>query len=168
MSNSLQHQASLSMGFFRQEYWSGLPFPSQGDLPDPEMEPMSPTSAGRFFTTEPPALVAIIHLPTGSHINVLDLVITNKYTCLQIFHFGHHHLFFLHPSNSFDSLILQPLWDFHWVPRPHFTVCYTFLFASSAWLDFTIHYYNVFLAYACYAPSRIPIRSNACLQATTP
>ena len=44
--------------------------------------------------------------------------------------------------------------------------CCTFLFASSAWLDFTIHYYNVFLAYACYTPSRIPIRSNACLQAT--
>ena len=35
------HQASLSMGFPRQEYWSGLPFPSRGDLPDPGMEPMA-------------------------------------------------------------------------------------------------------------------------------
>ena len=34
------HQASLSMGFPRQKYWSGLPFPSPGDLPDPGLEPM--------------------------------------------------------------------------------------------------------------------------------
>ena len=42
------------MGFPRQEYWSGLPFLSLGDLPDPEIEPRSPVLAGRFFTTEPP------------------------------------------------------------------------------------------------------------------
>ena len=35
-------QAPLSMGFSRQEYWTGLPFPSPGDLPDPEIEPGSP------------------------------------------------------------------------------------------------------------------------------
>ena len=38
----IAHQAPLFMGFSRQEYWSGLPFPSPGDLPDPEMEPWSP------------------------------------------------------------------------------------------------------------------------------
>ena len=43
-----------SMGFSRQEYWSGLPFPSPGDLPDPGAEPMTPALAGRFFITEPP------------------------------------------------------------------------------------------------------------------
>ena len=42
------------MGFPRQEYWSGLPFLSPGDLPDPGIEPTSPPSAGGFFTTEPP------------------------------------------------------------------------------------------------------------------
>ena len=50
-------QAPLSMGFSRQEYWSGLPFPSPGDLPTPgiEMEsPASPLLADRFFTPEPP------------------------------------------------------------------------------------------------------------------
>ena len=36
------HQAPLSMGFSRQEYWAGLPFPSSGDLLDPGMEPASP------------------------------------------------------------------------------------------------------------------------------
>ena len=47
-------QAPLSMGFPRQEYWSGLPFPSLGDLPDPGMEPVSPALADKFFTNEPP------------------------------------------------------------------------------------------------------------------
>ena len=47
-------QAPLSMGFSKQEYWSGLPFPSPGDLPDPGTEPLSlvsPALAGGFFTT---------------------------------------------------------------------------------------------------------------------
>ena len=41
------------MEFSRQENWSELPFPSPGDLPDPETEPTSPVLAGGFFTTEP-------------------------------------------------------------------------------------------------------------------
>ena len=40
-TDCMVYQAPLSMGFFRQEYWSGLPFPSQGDLPDPGIEPGS-------------------------------------------------------------------------------------------------------------------------------
>ena len=39
---SVAYQAPLSMGFSRQGYWSGLPFPSPGDLPNPEIEPGSP------------------------------------------------------------------------------------------------------------------------------
>ena len=60
MSNSFAapwtaaHQAPLSMRFARQEYWSGLPFPSPGDLPCPGIEPASPALAGRLFTTKPP------------------------------------------------------------------------------------------------------------------
>ena len=49
-------QAPLSMGFSRQEYWSGLPFPPPGDLPNLGTEPaspVSPTLARGFFTTEP-------------------------------------------------------------------------------------------------------------------
>ena len=51
------HQASLSMGFPRQEYRSGLPFPPPGDLPEPGIEVMSadsPALAGEIFTTDPP------------------------------------------------------------------------------------------------------------------
>ena len=43
-------QAPLSMGFSRQEHWSGLPCPPPGDLPHPGIEPKSPALAGRFFT----------------------------------------------------------------------------------------------------------------------
>ena len=48
------HQTLLSIAFSRQEYWSGLSFPSPGDLPDPGIEPASPASASEFFITEPP------------------------------------------------------------------------------------------------------------------
>ena len=51
---TVAHQVPLSMGFFIQEYWSGLPFPSPGDLPDPGIEPMSLALTSGFFTTEPP------------------------------------------------------------------------------------------------------------------
>ena len=54
---TVARQTPLSMGFPRQEYWSGLPFPSPGDLPDPGIEPLSPASpalAGGFFTITPP------------------------------------------------------------------------------------------------------------------
>ena len=50
-------QTPLSMEFSRQAYWSGLPFPPPGDLPDPGIELVSlepPVLAGRFFTTAPP------------------------------------------------------------------------------------------------------------------
>ena len=49
-------QAPLSMGFFRQESWRGLPFPTPGDLPDPGIEHSTPVSAalsGEFFTAPP-------------------------------------------------------------------------------------------------------------------
>ena len=45
---------ALSMGFSRQEYWSGLPCPPPGDLPDPGTEPIISCIAGGFFTAEPP------------------------------------------------------------------------------------------------------------------
>ena len=48
------HQAPLSIGFSRQEYLSGLPFLSAGDLPVPRIKPISPALASGFFTTVPP------------------------------------------------------------------------------------------------------------------
>jgi len=51
---TVAYQASPSMGFSGQEYWSGLPFPSAGDLPDPEIEPRSPGLQADALTSEPP------------------------------------------------------------------------------------------------------------------
>ena len=51
---TIAFQAPLSLGFPRQDYWSGLPFPSPGHLPDPGIIPASPALAGGVFTTEPP------------------------------------------------------------------------------------------------------------------
>ena len=48
------YQAPLSMGFSRQECWSGLPFPSLGDLPDPGIKPKSPASQADALPSEPP------------------------------------------------------------------------------------------------------------------
>ena len=50
---TVAHRAPPSMGFSRQEYWSGLPFPSPGDLPDPGMEPRSPALQAEALTSEP-------------------------------------------------------------------------------------------------------------------
>ena len=49
---TVAHQAPPSMGFSRQEYWSGLPFPPPGDLPDPGIEPRSPTLQADAFTNQ--------------------------------------------------------------------------------------------------------------------
>ena len=51
---TVTYKAPPSMGFSRQEYWSGLPFPSPGDLPDPGVEPRSPALQADALTSEPP------------------------------------------------------------------------------------------------------------------
>ena len=66
-------QIPLSMWFSKQDYWSGLPFPSPGDLPDPEMEPAplaSPALAGRFCTTSATweANITWLHSPSISSV----------------------------------------------------------------------------------------------------
>ena len=56
---AVAHQALLSMGFSRQEYWSGLPFPSPGDLPNPGIEPGSPALQADPLLTEPPGKLTV-------------------------------------------------------------------------------------------------------------
>ena len=51
---TVTHQAPLSMGFSRQEYWNDLPFPSPGNLPNPGIEPRSPALQADALTSEPP------------------------------------------------------------------------------------------------------------------
>ena len=65
-------QAPLSMGFSRQEYWSGLPFPSPGDLPDPGIEPRSPALQADALTSEPPGKPNInMHFCSPSTLHVM-------------------------------------------------------------------------------------------------
>ena len=58
---TVAHQAPPSMGFSRQEYWSGLPFPSPGNLPTSGIELGSPTFQADSLPSEPPGNVSIIH-----------------------------------------------------------------------------------------------------------
>ena len=57
---TVAHQAPLSMGFSRQEYWSGLPFPSPGDVPDPGIEPGFPALQADSLHTELPGKYVIV------------------------------------------------------------------------------------------------------------
>ena len=67
------HQAPLSMGFSRQEHWSGMLYPLPGELPNPEIEPMSLMSsplAGRFFTVMPPAKPLFLYIECNVHAHI--------------------------------------------------------------------------------------------------
>ena len=95
-------QAPLSMGFSRQEYWSRLPCPPPGDLPEPGIEPVSLTSlglAGRFSTTsttwEEPA-----HCPPNTHIPIVNSERTVS------LHSMHRHHFLLDFTNVVNTWIL--------------------------------------------------------------
>ena len=66
-------QASLSLGFSRQEYWSGLPCPPPGDLPNAGIKPTSPALAGGFFTTSAPLeahLLIHVSINPSSHSSI--------------------------------------------------------------------------------------------------
>ena len=90
---TVAHQAPLSMGFFRQEYWSGLPFLTPGDLPDPGVELASRASsalAGRFFTTSATwgahhlshlRHVCVIRNIHNSNTYIISLLLTNDLLC---------------------------------------------------------------------------------------
>ena len=58
---TIPHQAPPTMGFSRQEYWSGLPFPSPGDLPDSGIEPGPPALQADSLPSEPPGKPPVLH-----------------------------------------------------------------------------------------------------------
>ena len=65
---TVAYQASPSTEFFKQEYWSGLPFPSPGDLPDPGIEPETPELQSDALPSEPPGKP----VPTAQPERILD------------------------------------------------------------------------------------------------
>ena len=78
---TVAQQAPLPMEFFRQEYWSGLPFPSPGDLPDSGTESASPALSGRFFTTEPPGKPRGMKVKSESEVAQLCPTPSNPMDC---------------------------------------------------------------------------------------
>ena len=77
---TVARQALLSMGFSRQEYWSGLPFPSPGDLTDPGIEPRSPALQADSLLSEPPGKSSIYVL-TNFFLHVLPLASISLFSC---------------------------------------------------------------------------------------
>ena len=77
---TVARQAALSIGFSKQEYWSELPFPPPGDLPNPGTEPASLALAGRFFTTEAPG-----KLPSHKH-TVFNISYVHMFVWIWIYH----------------------------------------------------------------------------------
>ena len=74
------------MGFSRQEYWSGLPFPSPGDLPNPGIEPRSPTLQADALTSEPPGKPVItVSTKKGVHILLLGTLEWGKKKDLNVY-----------------------------------------------------------------------------------
>ena len=92
------HQAPLSMGFLRQEYWSGLPYPPPGDLPNSGIKPRSPTLQVDSLPSEPPGMV-------GKQLKFIYLKVTGlifrKFTSPDLFCFS-----YMMPLNSHTQDIL--------------------------------------------------------------
>ena len=77
---TVAHQAPPSMGFSRQEYWSGLPFPSPGDLPNPGIKPRSPALQADALTSEPPGKTAVIFYMISLRFSILGSSSAQCYT----------------------------------------------------------------------------------------
>ena len=89
---TVAYQAPLSMGFSRQEYWSGLPFPSPGDLPDPGIKPRSPSLQADSLPAEPPGKPSYVSGPIlnaqyilKDYIFISTLCDENYYVYLSLF-----------------------------------------------------------------------------------
>ena len=113
---TVAHQAPLSMGFPRQEYWSGLLFPSAGDLPDPGIEPMtlrSPALASRFFTTGTTWVLSFFFLKSEewlhfSHLNISVPTVTDSHRysgCLWLWGWMEKHILVAEWKNTSQKLV---------------------------------------------------------------
>ena len=98
------HQAPLFMEFPRQEYWSGLPLPSPGNLPDPRIKPVSPALAGGFFT--PNHLGSLCLFVVISHDPLYFCDVTCNFSLFLIYLFA--------PSFFFSWLVWLKIYQFCW------------------------------------------------------
>ena len=103
MPGTVAHQAPLSMGSPRQEYWNGLPFPSPGGSSRPRIQTRVSALAGGFFTTEPPGK------PRGT---IAQCQIPKRESAWAILAPGEIATIVLVAVGSYgDTFILQPIWE---------------------------------------------------------
>ena len=112
---TVAHQAPLSMGYSRQEYWSGLPFPPPGDLPNPGIKPMCPALS--IFTSEPPGTPNITQKINKSEPESRPLICRLVFflNCVGYFLVTSHYSQFNYFSTRWDcfwvwSTVLNLLW----------------------------------------------------------
>ena len=131
---TVAHQAPLSMGSSKQEYWSGLPFSSPGDLPDAGNKPVSPALAGGFFTSEPPEKSLSLSLFLYIYMCVCVCVCFSSVQLLS------HVLLFTTPwtvtrqaslSNSNTQSLLKLMFIKSVMPSNHFILCCLLLLLPS-------------------------------------
>ena len=110
---TVAYQASPSVGFSRQDYWSGLPFPSLGDLPNPGIEPRSPALEADALTSEPPGKLYHYkreYIGVSKHIVILSLNVL--FVILLLGAIAKHFSFtreFTHPWTILSPMALPPL-----------------------------------------------------------
>ena len=158
------------MGFPRREYWSGLPFPSPGDLPDSRIDSASPALAGGFFTAEPPGkplwtnIVGLVRnraqLFYFPHICLFSLwicrlflgrIFTSSLVCAECFvHVASPQWMLFWTSHNFGgSEMIFAAWD-HWHVIPSLSLAAIFVIACYRWkslqtkfasvIELTFHY----------------------------
>ena len=112
---TVAHKDPPSMGFSKQEYWSGLPFPSPGDLPNPGIEPRSPALQAEALTSEPPGIPS---MKSGRPLRILPLCVCMNLDWGIIFYFlavlqGLWHLSFQTKDRTQTLAVKGPKGPFH-------------------------------------------------------
>ena len=150
---TVTRQAPLSMGFSRQECWSGLPFPLPGALLDPRIDLRACALAGRFFTTEPPGkqwdlwIQCQIFLLALSHFSLVTHTHTHTHLHMHAHTFTHLYLPLLPLHVHFRSLYLKPssptnftfISNLHLLcPQPEFINC-----SFNILIKFSVRHFNI-------------------------
>ena len=112
---AVARQGPVSMGFPRQEYWSGLPFLSPGGLPDPGIEPLSPALAGVFFTTKPPGKPNIPSWNNKTDVKFLSPLLNvlhenHRTLAQQISIFSYANIWAIEPTNISSCITVATEW----------------------------------------------------------
>ena len=131
------YQAPPSMGFSRQEYWSGLPFPSPGDLSDPGIKPGSPSFQADALTSEPPGKPIVV--------NIMQITATCGQFCsldfleLVLFFFSPEYFFYPKLIESAERNTQTPRADCTSIPLP----C-SIIFQALTTFNIAHHWLSVF------------------------